>query len=415
LKIQLASDLHLEMLEKKFPGARIVDPVEGADVLVLAGDIQEATKAVEVFGEWPVPVLYVAGNHEFYGHWWEQTRVDIRPACAGTSITYLDNDAVELGGVRFLGCTLWTDFQLRGFTRQQWMHEVGQGLNDYWRIATQEGVLRPDQTLEDHERSRRWLEQELAKPFAGETVVITHHGPHPLSVHPRYLGNPTNAGFVSDLTPLLFKTNLWLHGHVHDSFDYEVGGCRVVANPAGYVLNSVVATVSTGFEFENRRFDPRLVLEWPLTGVTMDALKDLIAAHPKMFRGLPPVVPSDLPPGWYSLVDKLCSDIEALLGGEPERFEVTQIKEKYGGLRFYFSFEGAEDRFVDFHSSEGIETFVQQGDGPAVMTRLRMLVSAASEHSTSICQDCGAPGTLANRQGWFSTLCERHSAERVSS
>ncbi len=147
----------------------------------------------------------------------------------------------------------------------------------------------------------------------------------------------------------------------------------------------------------------------------MDKLEDLIAAHPKTFRGSPPVVPSDLPPGWYSLVDKLCSDIEALLGREPERFKVTQVKEKYGGLRFYFSFEGAEDHFVDFHSSEGIETFVQEADGPSVMSQLRMLVGAASEQSTSICQDCGAPGTLANRRGWVSTLCERHVAKKGTS
>ena len=147
----------------------------------------------------------------------------------------------------------------------------------------------------------------------------------------------------------------------------------------------------------------------------MDKLEDLIAVHPRMFRGTPPVVASDLPPGWYGLVDKLCSDIEALLGQEPERFEVKQIKEKYGGLRFYFSFEGVEDHFIDLHTPEGIETFVQRPDGPAVMSQLRKLVSAAAEHSTSTCQRCGAPGTLANRLGWVSTLCERHVTEREAS
>jgi predicted phosphodiesterase len=264
LKIQLASDLHLEMLERKFPGARIVDPVEGADVLVLAGDIHEGTKAVDVFGDWPVPVLYLAGNHEFYDLSWEQTRVDLHAACAGTSIRYLDNDAAEFGGVRFLGCTLWTDFKLHGYSQKQWMRNVEAGLNDYVLIRNQRGNLRTRQTLEDHEYSRRWLERELAKPFDGRTVVITHHGPHPLSIHPRFVGNRVNAGFVSDLTSLLSMTDLWLHGHVHDSFDYEVDGCRVVTNPAGYASNYVATTAGVGLEFENRRFDPRLVLDLPL-------------------------------------------------------------------------------------------------------------------------------------------------------
>jgi predicted phosphodiesterase len=264
VEIQLASDLHLEFLEKNFPHARIIEPVPGADLLVLAGDIHNGIKALEHFGDWPVPVLYLAGNHEFYDLSWDQTRADLRAACAGTPIRFLDNDTVELGGVRFLGCTLWTDFKLPGISQEQAMREVEAGLNDYVLIRTQRGNLRARQTLEDHEHSRRWLERELAKPFDGKTVVITHHGPHPMSIHPRFVGDRLNAGFVSDLTPLLFKVDLWLHGHVHDSVDYRVGGCRVVANPAGYVLNYAVATSGTGFEFENRRFDQRLVLDLPL-------------------------------------------------------------------------------------------------------------------------------------------------------
>jgi hypothetical protein len=144
----------------------------------------------------------------------------------------------------------------------------------------------------------------------------------------------------------------------------------------------------------------------------MDKLEDLIAAHHKIFRGMPPVVPSDLPPGWYSLVDKLCSDIEALLGPEPERFEVTQIKEKYGGLRFYFSFEGVEDVFMDFQTSEGPRTLVQQADGPLNMAQVRVLVAEASRRSIATCQECGAPGARATRNGWLSTLCEQHAAAR---
>jgi predicted phosphodiesterase len=259
MKIQLASDLHLEMLVKRSPRTRIIDPVPEADLLVLAGDIHSATKAIDVFGAWPVPVLYVAGNHEFYSERWEPTRAAIREAAAGTSVRFLDNDALELGGVRFFGCTLWTDFNLPGASQTEWMREVGRGLNDYLAIRTERGRLRPYQTLEDHEQSRAWLEIELAKPFHGKTVVVTHHGPHQMSIHPRYAGDRLNAGFVSDLTPLLDSADLWLHGHIHDSIDYRVGRCRVVANPAGYALNSFGVAADMKLGFENQFFNPRLV------------------------------------------------------------------------------------------------------------------------------------------------------------
>ena len=261
MKIQLASDLHLEHLEKKFPRARLIEPADGADLLVLAGDIHRAAKAVDVFGDWPVPVLYVAGNHEFYSERWERVRAELRSACEGTQVRFLDNDSLHLDGVRFLGCTLWTDFRQPGMSQTESMREVRRSLNDYVLIRTEKGKLRPYQTLADHERSRAWLEAELVQPFDGPTVVVTHHAPHSLSIHRRFVGNPINGGFVSDLTPLLFKADLWLHGHVHDSFDYQVDGCRVVANPAGYVLNYLSATGDNELKFENSLFDPRLVLD----------------------------------------------------------------------------------------------------------------------------------------------------------
>jgi Icc-related predicted phosphoesterase len=103
------------------------------------------------------------------------------------------------------------------------------------RLGTRSGELfSPEHALRDHEVSRAWLERELSQDYDGATVVITHHAPHPLSVHPRYAGDPTNAAFASDLTELVQLADVWLHGHVHDSFDYRVAGCRVVANPRGY-------------------------------------------------------------------------------------------------------------------------------------------------------------------------------------
>lgn len=143
----------------------------------------------------------------------------------------------------------------------------------------------------------------------------------------------------------------------------------------------------------------------------MDKLSELVVTHPRLFRGKPPVVASDLPTGWFHIVDALCRDIEALLGSEPERLAVTQIKEKLGGLRFYFSLEGAEDMFIDIQTDRGIRTIVNKGDGPHLMDEIRSLVAAASLRSTTTCQDCGAPGVRASRGGWVGTLCALHAEE----
>lgn len=284
IKFQLASDLHLEFLERDFPDARMIDPAPGADLLVLAGDIHHGAKAVEAFKDWPVPVILLAGNHEFYGLAWEQARIDIKRAAEATNgnVTFLDNDSVviDIPGkpkTRFLGATMWTDFRIEGFRQSAAKAAVARALNDYHLIRTQSGTLRAQDTLDDHEQSRRWLEAELAKPFDGPTVVVTHHGCHPSSVHPRYRRDIVTAGFVSNLSELMTgptAPEIWVHGHVHDSFEYTVDqapgvpGTRVFANPAGYVLNARVAragarTPETGFELENKRFNSALVIEVP--------------------------------------------------------------------------------------------------------------------------------------------------------
>ncbi len=279
LRIQLASDLHLELLEERFPGERLIAPAADADLLVLAGDIAKGTRAIEHFADWPVPVLYLAGNHEFYRGQWEATRAELRQAAQGTSVVFLDNDIADLSKfehwlatrrdalsrVLFLGTTLWTDYLYRaGRTQRQLMEHAESHIWDHRAIGTESGLFTAEQALKDHEVSRAWLEQELAKPFDGRRVVLSHHGPHPLSVHPRFLAPDslaTNAAFVSDLTPLLQKADLWCHGHVHDSFDYRVGGCRVVANPRGYAMNRRDAVEVADLQFENAEFKRACVID----------------------------------------------------------------------------------------------------------------------------------------------------------
>ncbi|EYC52153.1 hypothetical protein AZ34_14570 [Hylemonella gracilis str. Niagara R] len=165
--------------------------------------------------------------------------------------------------MRFLGSTLWTDFRQRGLTQEKSMLEGGQHMTDYYRIETETGLLTPQQTLDAHLSSRRWLEAELAKPFEGKTIVITHHAPHPLSVHRRFVGDSLNGCFVSDLTPLLFQADLWMHGHCHDNFDYQVGRCRVVSNPTGYIQNGpeIQKPQDMGQAvFENTGWNPNLLI-----------------------------------------------------------------------------------------------------------------------------------------------------------
>jgi predicted phosphodiesterase len=264
MKIQLASDLHLEHIQRIFAGERLIAPAHGADVLVLAGDIANGTQAIDLFKDWPVPVLYIAGNHEFYSQSIEQMRIDLRCAAEGTSIRFLDNEVADFGGVRFLGCTLWTDYRLTANrTQRQLMENAELRLNDHHLIHTQEGRFTAAMALAEHELSRAWLERQLDKPYDGKTVVISHHGPHPLSIHPRYIGDITNAAFVSQLDDLLAKSDLWLHGHIHDGVDYVVGNCRVVANPLGYPKNKFATDNPQRLRFENPTFQWACVIDLP--------------------------------------------------------------------------------------------------------------------------------------------------------
>ena len=262
MKIQLASDLHLEFLQRNWPGERLISPAPQADVLVLAGGIAQGTDTFELFANWPVPVIYVAGNHEFYGHAMPPMQQKMRAAAAHTSIHWLDNEGVDIQGVRFLGSTLWTDYRLDiNWTQRQLMEHAQTRLNDHQLIRYEQRRFTTQDALERHEIARAWLNSELARTFAGPRVVISHHGPHPLSVHPRFSGNALNAAFVSDLTELMPGVDLWVHGHVHDSFDYQVGRCRVVANPAGYLMNRATVTHRDAFVLENEHFQREMLLD----------------------------------------------------------------------------------------------------------------------------------------------------------
>lgn len=252
LKLQIVSDLHLSQ-------AGFDLPATGADAIVLAGDIARPRDAIAWARALPKPVLYVPGNHEFYGASLPATRALLHALAAGSHVHVLDDRALTLQGVRVLGTTLWTDFELfgPGPERDTAVDAALRFMRDFQRIRVREdeaALFTPDRCASLFRQHAGWLQDALAQPHEGATVVITHHAPSPRSIHPRYAGSPVNACFVSQAEHLLGgeRVALWVHGHTHDSFDYEVAGTRVLCNPRGYVRDGVT---------ENAAFDPALVVE----------------------------------------------------------------------------------------------------------------------------------------------------------
>jgi len=258
MRLLVLSDLHLEVWRDFTP--RFDTAATKPDVVVLAGDIHTKARApswaAQIFPE--TPVLYVSGNHEFYGEALDHMGEAIRFECSKYSnVHYLDCDEYVQQGVRFLGVTLWTDFLLFGSDlRGNVMADAGDVMNDYQRIRVASAgyrKLRPLDTAHLHAQQRSWLERKLSEPFPGPTVVITHMAPSRHSVAPEYASDTVSGAFASDLEELVRLATLWIHGHTHASFDYPVGQCRVVANPLGYMMK--------GGHAENDAFDPNFIVE----------------------------------------------------------------------------------------------------------------------------------------------------------
>lgn len=244
MRLLILSDLHLEVWRENAPA---IDLSGRPDAVILAGDIDTGSNAIawaaRTFGA--LPVLYVHGNHEGYGHQLEQMQDDVRKACTlanaqGANIRLLDGDAVALNGVRFLGATLWTDFLLFGAERQEDALNAAQAyMPDYQHISTggiDARLLCAQDTAALHARHKAWLAQQLAQPFDGRTVVITHMAPSMRSVEERYATNLGSPAFASQLDELVAQADLWVHGHMHASLDYRIDDCRVVCNPCGYQM-----------------------------------------------------------------------------------------------------------------------------------------------------------------------------------
>ncbi len=261
MRIQLFSDLHLE----RAPDFRPVI-LPGTDVVVLAGDIGSYQSGSRLGGDdfglerfSPLQpgfscatVLYVPGNHEFDALDFDATYLRLRQTCERLGIVWLEREVVTIGQVRFVGTTLWSDFDALAASetdaakqlqqRQKAFRAANYYLNKNTTLKAGAPVLAEsirDMALE----CQAWLRAALAVPYAGKTVAVTHFAPSLLSADPRYGLAAGTAGFCNAIDALFPFADVWLHGHLHCFNDYVVRGggeaapwsCRVVANPLGYL------------------------------------------------------------------------------------------------------------------------------------------------------------------------------------
>ena len=233
MRIHVVSDLHQEFGEVPLPR---VD----CDCVVLAGDVSTKTNGLKwILREIKdVPVIYICGNHEFYGENYPSLFNKLREQSRGTNVHFLENESVAIGGVRFFGSTLWTDMALMG----DWMDGAAVAepeMNDYKKARNslrRYKHLSPRDTRLAHLASVLALRDFLSSGEPRTSVVVTHHAPSLLSLPERRRTEPISCAYASHLDILIreFQPKLWIHGHIHHSNDYQIGETRILANPRAY-------------------------------------------------------------------------------------------------------------------------------------------------------------------------------------
>jgi len=247
MKLHILSDLHSEFENYKYTET-------DSDVVILAGDTNLRERGVT----WALdtikgkPIVYIMGNHEYYGAAYPKLVNSLKEKYRGTDIQLLENDVFTYQNVNFLGCTLWTDFELFGDPRI-YGYECQQVMSDYKkiRVSPRFSKLRSIDVAVIHRRSRNWLELELKSRMGQTNVVVTHHAPSPKSLEEERRLDTTSAAYASQLERVVedYSPELWVHGHIHSSSDYTIGDCRVICNPRGYP------------DERNREFQSELVIE----------------------------------------------------------------------------------------------------------------------------------------------------------
>jgi Icc-related predicted phosphoesterase len=262
MKIHVISDLHLEHR----PLWRMAESVTSFDVAVVAGDVDGSVRrAVETLATAPAlqgkPVIFVPGNHEYYGSILQDNLADGMAAAEGTRVHILHRRMVVIGGVRFIGATLWTDYFLHGAPKVS-MKLAGHELNDHRLIRWREdgghiSRFMPWHARREHLADRAFLEAALRERHDRPTIVVTHHLPSGNSIAKRFAGSPLNPAFASSLDAMIRDTMpaCWIHGHTHQSCDYMLAATRVLCNPKGYGPHPNQPRI------ESEAFDPRLVID----------------------------------------------------------------------------------------------------------------------------------------------------------
>lgn len=250
MKLRIMSDLHIEFMNSMYEFDIPDMPGDHDTVLILAGDIHNAKDLVKVYDAFAdrfLAIVGVFGNHEFY-----KTNMPAVPGKVAKAIEHhnnvflLNKDTVEIGGVYFVGATLWTDMDNHN---QMVMWDAKRMMSDYKYIRTGpkhepwRRKLAPTDTVSQHISEKNYMFKEITRlKEAGETVVaVSHHLPSYQCIHPGWGKGGLNGAYASELFEEVAdsKPDLWVHGHTHDSNDFMLADTRVICNPRGYVPNDL--------------------------------------------------------------------------------------------------------------------------------------------------------------------------------
>lgn len=244
MKVKIYSDLHLDINQIKNP-KDLFDEDEEIDLYIDAGDTGNLQTTIDFYSHpfWKnKKVLFVAGNHLCY-----ETKTPLDEAILilkdkfnhANNVIFLQDDEAKINGYSFLGCTLWTDFKI--FNNKFYcMKESRRFMNDYKHIKySQEVPLIPELTISMNNISVKFLKTKFSHNPQKKYFVITHHAPSLQSASLKYRYDLITSAFCSNHEDLISKyTNnipLWIHGHVHNTNDYQIQNTRIISNPLGYL------------------------------------------------------------------------------------------------------------------------------------------------------------------------------------
>ncbi|MGO6727270.1 metallophosphoesterase [Rhizobium ruizarguesonis] len=253
MKAWIISDIHSSAMDLFY---RSQLAVPQADICVCAGDVSDnIERTIDFLHAEIAPhmtVVATLGNHDFYGSSIDRALEYARKWTAGTNVHILENETFERNGLRVIGATLWTDYEITAHNaghlpiearREVAVRECSRVLRDFYEIRRsgereegEGGFVTATELIARHNTSRDFIASELATPFKGTSIVLTHHAPSARSLDPRFDGQVSNAAFSSDLTEVIRtgRPHVWVHGHIHRFSDYGECDTRVLCNPHGY-------------------------------------------------------------------------------------------------------------------------------------------------------------------------------------